>query len=246
MAVVLVMPGCLAINAVLGIMGYLGTGPIQFAGTAYSISEYAYEYAVNDKTPDEVIEEKFAWLLLPDEDLELSADAKDLQQSVTTPMANIPPSVQTAKTSLGAAQNLTLTQAKHSAPASTMIASLSPSPQKKTVAPKPRRIQRQRHVVKKQTPTATAPIHTAKADIHTVIPNHIYVERDTDPLLTKMNRLEMNFSQAEIIVSNEPTQGILLSAQSESDGKIEQGISGSWSIRHSLMEQTPQRRTPVI
>jgi hypothetical protein len=65
-ASLLVLPGCLVINAALSIAGLLGSGPIEYAGTAYSVGEYAYQYAVNDKTPDEVVEEKLAQFM-PDE-----------------------------------------------------------------------------------------------------------------------------------------------------------------------------------
>lgn len=38
------------------------TGPLQYAGTVYSIGEYGYHLAVNKKTPDVVINEKLAAL----------------------------------------------------------------------------------------------------------------------------------------------------------------------------------------
>ena len=237
-AAVLVLPGCLAINAVLGVLGYFGTGPIQLAGTAYSISEYTYEYAVNDKTPDEVIEEKFAWLLLPEGDLEISGYARATRKSgISPPMDDIAPEMQLAKSPMEASQAVPLTPGKQKNEPALMTASLMPSPQIKPAATKPGRVEHQRNIVKKT--VAVSAVSIAKVVIPKSTPQHTYVDRETDPLLAKLDRLELTFRQAEDIVSKEPSQGILLSAQSYPTPMAEQGISGSWSIRHRLMERPP-------
>lgn len=57
------LPGCLAINMLLGAGSMLVGGPVQYASAAYTVGEYSYQYAVNDKNPGEVIEDKIAWLL---------------------------------------------------------------------------------------------------------------------------------------------------------------------------------------
>jgi len=235
-AAALVLPGCLAINAVLGVMGYLATGPAQLAGTIYSVTEYTYEYAVHDKTPDEVIEDKFSWLLLPEEDPEISGYAKAFKKSVLSPpMADVDPEVQLADSTLGASPSITLIPGKSQVSSSVMQASLKLTPKTKTAAAKPQRIQRQRRTVKESSPVTSAIVTSTP----TFAPQHEYVERETDPLLVKLDRLEQTFRQAESIVSNEPSQGLLLSVQPNDAEQSEQGISGSWSIRHGLMQHTP-------
>ena len=61
-AALVALPGCLAVNAMFGVLGLVTSGPVQYAGTAYTVGEYTYEYAVNGKTPDTVLGEKLAWL----------------------------------------------------------------------------------------------------------------------------------------------------------------------------------------
>lgn len=53
------LSGCALIGPAIGLGSMAFTGPLQFAGTVYTVCEYSYEYAVNDRTPDEVIEGKF-------------------------------------------------------------------------------------------------------------------------------------------------------------------------------------------
>lgn len=53
------LAGCLAVNTVLGVGSLLAPGPLQFAGTFYGIANYTFQYAVNDRTPLQVVEEDF-------------------------------------------------------------------------------------------------------------------------------------------------------------------------------------------
>lgn len=53
------LSGCALIGPAVSLGGMALTGPLQYAGTVYAVCEYSYEYAVNDNTPDEVIENKF-------------------------------------------------------------------------------------------------------------------------------------------------------------------------------------------
>lgn len=66
------MSGCLAaIGPLLSLGGAVTAAPVvQVAAMGYSVGEYTYEYTVNDKTPDEVIEDKVTTVaaLFSDED----------------------------------------------------------------------------------------------------------------------------------------------------------------------------------
>lgn len=53
----LCMSGCAAVGPLLTLGGTWIT-PLQYASTAYTVGEYSYEYAQNDRTPDMVIEAK--------------------------------------------------------------------------------------------------------------------------------------------------------------------------------------------
>jgi hypothetical protein len=52
----------------LGAGGFFVGGPVQYAGTTYTVCEYTYEYTVNDKNPGEVLKDKIAWLMPKNEE----------------------------------------------------------------------------------------------------------------------------------------------------------------------------------
>lgn len=52
------LSGCAVVGPLLSVGGMAGLAPLQYASIAYTVGEYSYEYAANDKTPDEVIEGK--------------------------------------------------------------------------------------------------------------------------------------------------------------------------------------------
>ncbi|MGE4422562.1 MAG: hypothetical protein AB7D39_09710 [Pseudodesulfovibrio sp.] len=52
------LSGCAVVAPLLGVGG-LAFAPLQYASTAYTIGEFTYQYAANDKTPDQVIEAKY-------------------------------------------------------------------------------------------------------------------------------------------------------------------------------------------
>ena len=56
------LPGCLAVNAALGVLGVMGPPAAQLAGAAYTVAEYSYEYGARGRTPDEVFAAKFDWI----------------------------------------------------------------------------------------------------------------------------------------------------------------------------------------
>ncbi|MDC0335323.1 hypothetical protein OAN24_00290 [Pseudodesulfovibrio sp.] len=233
-AAALILPGCLAINALLGVAGFLTTGPIQYAGTAYSIGEYSYEYAVNDKTPDEVIEEKFALFFDVEPDPAMKGYAKALG---TTTMAKVTPKAlpkrQPIEPSLAAAPRVTLTPTSQTAPI--MVATLrTRTPHQAPARPTP--------VRKQVTREAPAPV-TPKPIVQTAVimptPQHTYVERQRDPLLEKLARMEQTLAQAEQVMNQEPSHGVRYSISTEEAGQTGTGISGSWSIRHGVMQANP-------
>ncbi|WP_321513436.1 hypothetical protein [uncultured Pseudodesulfovibrio sp.] len=52
------LPGCAVVGPLLSLGGFAGLAPLQYISTAYTIGEFSYEYAANDKDPGEVIEGK--------------------------------------------------------------------------------------------------------------------------------------------------------------------------------------------
>ena len=61
-----ILPGCAVVGPLLSIGGMTGFAPLQYASVAYTVGEYSYEYAANDKTPDQVIEGKINAVLTGD------------------------------------------------------------------------------------------------------------------------------------------------------------------------------------
>ncbi len=237
-AVVLILPGCLAINALLGVTGFLMTGPIQYAGTVYSVGEYAYEYAVNEKTPDEVIEEKFAWLLETDQAPVMDEPTLVLAKAPTLePRAVVAPEVQLAETSLDEPPRVTLSPKSLTPEPPRMIASIRPTPRPATpvevatFAPKkaasaPMRVQ--------PMPMTAEPMAQSPA-----LPQHEYVERTSTPLQIKLDRMEQGLAQAEQLMNQQPLDGIRYSVPSNETGQTGTTLSGSWSIRHAIMQDRP-------
>ncbi len=234
-AATLILPGCLAINAVLGVVGLMGTGPIQYAGTVYSIGEYTYEYAVNDKTPDEVIEDKLAWLM-PDNDMPTPNEPELTGYAQAMKNTNIPEatrkllgdSLQPEKTK---SRIMVASAHRQSAPMpSTIVASTRPTRTISTPSAQSR--------VSPHAP-GTSIQAAATAHTRTTLPIHSYIERIPDPLHQKLARLGQTLRQAEQIAEREPVSGVRCSVSSQEAGQPTPGISGSWSIRHSIMQYAP-------
>jgi len=57
------LPGCAVVAPLLSVGGLAGLAPLQYASTAYTVGEFTYEYAANDKDPSEVIEGKIMAVL---------------------------------------------------------------------------------------------------------------------------------------------------------------------------------------
>ena len=52
------LSGCAVVAPLLG-AGGLAFAPLQYVSTAYTIGEFTYQYAANDKTPDQVVQDKY-------------------------------------------------------------------------------------------------------------------------------------------------------------------------------------------
>ncbi|OIQ49660.1 hypothetical protein BerOc1_01585 [Pseudodesulfovibrio hydrargyri] len=52
------LSGCAVVAPLLGAGGF-AFAPLQYASTAYTVGEFSYEYAANDKTPGQVVEDKY-------------------------------------------------------------------------------------------------------------------------------------------------------------------------------------------
>ncbi len=57
-ALAALLSGCAVVGPLLSLGGMAGLAPLQYASTAYTIGEFGYEYAANDKTPTQVIQAK--------------------------------------------------------------------------------------------------------------------------------------------------------------------------------------------
>jgi len=52
------LPGCAVVGPLLSVGGMAGLAPLHYASTAYTLGEFTYEFATNDKDPGEVIRAK--------------------------------------------------------------------------------------------------------------------------------------------------------------------------------------------
>jgi len=53
------LSGCAVVAGPLLGAGGLAFAPLQYASTAYTLGEFTYQYAANDRTPDQVLEAKY-------------------------------------------------------------------------------------------------------------------------------------------------------------------------------------------
>jgi len=221
------LAGCLAVNAMLGVLGLVGPAPVQYAGTACSVAEYAYHYAVNDKTPDEVLGEKLAWLIAPAgepaEQEFLLADAAPGPVGEPEPAAPEP--------GIGVSAGALVPVA----PEPVMVASLA--------APRPvatgreggrpadspvRRLPPLRQAAPARPETAPGPATAAFSGRAS----------GQDPLSERLNRLESSLAQAERMYLRGIDPGVRCAA-SIPDGSGVPGISGTVSVRHPVMQAGP-------
>ncbi|MFH1914025.1 MAG: hypothetical protein ABIK45_07110 [Pseudomonadota bacterium] len=217
------LAGCLAVNAMFGVLGLVGPAPIQYAGTAYSVGEYAYHFTVNDKTPDEVLGEKFAWLTGLDEPL--------------TPETHTPASPRVEPSFM-----LASAEPAPMAAMGQVAIPPAPAPSKKRETAPIATISRESNPE-----TAPEPIRRAGTDqpdsrpAHAVVIPHAVVIAHAvvigpDSQAERLNRLESSLAQAERMYLRGFVQGVRCTA-STPDGQG--GVSGTGSVRHPIMQTAP-------
>ena len=246
-ASLLVLPGCLVINAALSIAGLLGSGPIEYAGTAYSVGEYAYQYVVNDKTPDEVVEEKLAQLM-PDEagtngeGPVLVADASGAvapENDAPLPRLGEPPPNPAVSALLPAEVHPVAEVSPPAARPDPVLPEQRVEPSVEVFSAPAARAPVRVASAKKSRPVAAGPSERRTAP---AAESPESAASGPDPLLTRLNRLELAFAQAERVSMSRPASGVRGVVSSHDAGQTGSGVSGTWSIRHPVMESAPGPR----
>ena len=248
-----VLPGCLAINAALGLFGVIGPPAAQLAGAAYTVAEYSYEYGAHDRAPDEVFLAKFDWLLEEGDEPDPAAFAGALSAAIPGPqMADGPLPAMTV------------------ADAGDGIGSLG----QPVVRPSPRRALRPVVVARNQRPARPtmkampvktagrpAPVRRAAQSLTPVVraaavpevrepartsppsrpaPAHTYVAHAPNPLQARIDRLENGLAQAEALYLSEGTDGLRLSVPPCDGDPCAQGVNGGHSLRLPIMRSVPE------
>ncbi|GAB7021795.1 hypothetical protein [Salidesulfovibrio brasiliensis] len=212
-----VLPGCLAINMLLGAGSMFVGGPVQYASAAYTLGEYSYHYAVNDKNPGEVIEDKIAWLV-PDKPeqapIQLAANVPEI------PVSHLPasglelPPVRSTDTSPHPLQLAAIESVRLPKPAPEVRAQGEPNRIRpaKTSTPAPH---------------AAAP-EPASPEPETVIAANPKPVRAEPPTVLQRER---RFRQLD---------RMLVEAQDSLRIQVpdsRRGINGTWQVRHRIDEQ---------
>lgn len=233
------LAGCLALNAAFGVLGLVATGPVQYAGTAYTVGEYAYHYAVNDMTPVEVFEDKFAWL---------AGTPPGQPDSRPIPPSMEPPAVELADAGAiaPAAMAATTTTAEERPVRKTPLPAQPSAP---TAAP--------------ESASTPQPVMAAsRAPVRPVVPRTMDEGRDReagpdasgapaavvtaqaspslrDPLAARLDRLESSLAQAERMYLRNEGQGVRCAASTAERRGDEAGVSGTGLVRHPVMRHGP-------
>ncbi|WP_316896315.1 hypothetical protein [Pseudodesulfovibrio indicus] len=227
LALAALLPGCLAANAALGVMGLFGPPAVQLVGAAYAVAEYSYEYSVNDRTPDEVIAARLSWVFPSDDGPSVTEYGSAFRRTVTAGDLRIP----TATLPQGATEpTLTALAAQEPDPAPRPALGAVPAPASRPVA-----VQKPGSRKSRTVPTQIA--QAAPPQVRRPV-LHAYVERTADPLLERMQRMEQGLRQAESLYLADGG-GLLLSVPAREADPSAQGVSGSWSIRHPVMKTVP-------
>jgi hypothetical protein len=236
-----VLPGCLAINAALGVLGAMGPPAAQIAGAAYTVAEYSYEYGAHDRTPDEVLLAKFDWLRDHGDEPDPAAFAGALSAAVPGPQAADAQRAAIAVADAGKVAGLIArpkaAPAVKPVPAAASKRSTGPE---KTAKP----------VVRKK--TAAPVIRVAKAPVPPAVrepvraapppraaPPHRYVAHVADPLLARLDRLENGLAQAEAIYLSKTAGGLRLSVPPCDGDPCAQGVNGGYSLRLPVVHKAP-------
>lgn len=222
----LILPGCLLVGGLLSGLSLVTTGPLQYASTAYTVAECSYEYAVNDKTPDQVLMAKLEYVF--------GGDEEGVRQPVIPATASEP---------------VMLAQAR---PAADMPA---PSPEQPEETSKPTALaarqltdrESAREAVRETPRVAAASFRPAPAPLPVVVaqakvrPQFIYVRHPDNPLRNRLSKMQQGLAAAERILLNRPENGIRCFVTNDGAGRTGVVVSGSWSIRHPVIGAGPDR-----
>jgi hypothetical protein len=237
------------------VLGLVATGPVQYAGTAYTVGEYAYHYAVNDMTPVEVFEDKFAWLAGTPPG---QPDSRPIPPSVEPPAVEladagaIAPAAMAAKPATaeerpvrktplpGQSSAPTAAPESASTPQPVMVASRAPV---RPVVPRTMDEGRDREagpdasgtpaavVTANATPSLARPLPES--------PAAPLAKPLADPLAARLDRLESALAQAERMYLRNEGQGVRCAASTAERRGDEAGVSGTGLVRHPVMRHGP-------
>ncbi|WP_319582889.1 hypothetical protein [uncultured Pseudodesulfovibrio sp.] len=226
-----VLPGCLAINAALGLLGTIGPPAAQLAGAAYTVAEYSYEYGAHDRTPDEVFLAKFDWLMDDRDEPEPAAFAGALSAAIPerrmtdssiprVTVVDVGDEIETGAGLIVMAETKQAVLPRKATPAATVAKTPSSKRvvQRRTLSPRITTNPRDRRTIQ-DVPLRTLP------------PVHTYVAHAPNPLQTRLDRLENGLAQAEALYLSGSTEGLRLSVSPcDGDPRV-QGVNGGHSLR---------------
>jgi len=233
------LPGCLAINAALGVLGAMGPPAAQLAGAAYTVAEYSYEYGAHDRTPDEVFLAKFDWLLGDGDVPDPAAFAGALSAAMpgAQPMDAARPTVVVADAPAGRRARPSF---NHAARPVALAAAKRPVQPVKKVMPVTKASKAA--PVKRIAKTPARPIVRESAQnvpVRVPVPVHRYVAHTPDPLLVRLDRLENGLAQAEALYLSETGGGLRLSVPPCDGNPCDQGVNGGSSLRLPVTHGAP-------
>jgi len=242
-----VLPGCLAINAALGVFGVIGPPAAQLAGAAYTVAEYSYEYGAHDRTPDEVFLAKFDWLMEDGDEPAPAAFAGALSAAVPGPqIAHSPrPSMSLADAGYLLGPRTGPSARPDAEPDNgSLAAPLVESKRPEKTRLKTRSVKKAhksapvKHVAKVQTRPASDDPAQASPPRRSA-PVHTYAAHSPDPLLTRLDRIENGLAQAEALYLSETADGLRLSVPPCDGDPCTQGVNGGHSLRLRVMHNEP-------
>jgi hypothetical protein len=237
------LAGCLALNAAFGVLGLVATGPVQYAGTAYTVGEYAYHYAVNDMTPVEVFEDKFAWL-----------DRQDVQptspgqpDSPPLPPSMEPPAIELADaggidTEVIAAEATPAAERRsHRTPQHPPLSAPTAAPDSAST-PQPVMLASRAPLRPVAPSTRGVQVREAAPDVSGTPPAVVTAQASPslrDPLAARLDRFESALAQAERMYLRHQGQGVRCGASTAEHSGDEAGVSGTGLVRHPVMRHGP-------
>jgi len=230
----MILPGCLAVNAALGVLGVMGPPAAQLAGTAYTVAEYSYEYGAHGRTPDEVLAAKFDWIAGSGDEPEPAAFAGALSGAVPDPRRADAPRPATAVADAGPARapDLPAKDGPQTPPSAKRIA----KPAAKRAAGTRIGGKRMRTA---RLPDRTRPRGPSALPRRRTVPVHTYAAHAPDPLLARLDRVENGLAQAEALYLLRTTDGLRLSVPPRDGDPCAQGVNGGCSLRLPVMRTAP-------